>query len=64
MSLNDETVKAHLAKEKIEVLPYDAYFPDKILCQVSQLNYDIYSKLKTPIEWGGIGLYRAVRADK
>lgn len=49
MSLNDETVKAHLAKEKIELLEYDAQFPEKILCLSSQLNYDIYSKLKEPI---------------
>ena len=64
MSLNDETIKAHLDKEKIALLPYEAVYPKKLLCQNSQLNYSIYSKIETPIEWGGIGLYRAVRAPK
>lgn len=29
-----------------------------------QLNYAIYSNIKEPIAWEGIGLYRAVRTVK
>lgn len=33
---------------------------------MQQLNYSIYNSIqnKNPIEWEGIGLYRAVRNDK
>jgi Xaa-Pro aminopeptidase len=41
-------------------------FEEKALIEKSKLNYYIYNSIKDkePIEWEGIGLYRAVRTEK
>ena len=54
----------HLEKANLTIKPYDAVFPQKVLCQQNQLNHHIFSGIKEPIAWDGIGLYRAVRSDK
>lgn len=41
-----------------------AEFPEKTLVEKGEINYLLYSSLKDPISWSGIGLYRAKRNQK
>lgn len=62
---HSEELKAHLDSLNVVVKSYPwAPFPEKTLVQKGEVNYLIYSSLKDPISWDGIGLYRAKRNQK
>lgn len=65
-SLESEAVREHLAKANIRVEAYEPVFDEGSLIQKSGLNLYVYDMIKdkSPIEWEGIGLYRAVRHQK
>ncbi len=63
-SQNDKAVADHLSKVGLVVGEYEPELPEKTLVQKGSLNHYLFSSLKEPIEWNGIGLYRAVRTDK
>ena len=65
-SLKSETVKTHLSAAGIKVEEYEPTFDENSLIQKSGLNLYVYDQIKdrNPIEWEGIGLFRAVRAQK
>jgi hypothetical protein len=45
-SLGNEELTAHLLKGNIALKPYEPELPDKVLCVLSELNYQIHSKIK------------------
>ena len=51
---------------QISVEVYEPVFEEKALITKSGINYYIYNSIvsKEPIEWEGIGMYRAVRTEK
>ena len=60
-----EELKSHLTSLGVEIKSYPLVeFPERLLSQKDELNYLTYSKLKDPVEWKGIGLYRAKRNQK
>jgi predicted FMN-binding regulatory protein PaiB len=63
-SKGNQAVIDHLSKANIQLAEYEPEFPEKTLVVKNSLNHYIYSSLKEPIEWEGIGLQRAVRTDK
>jgi hypothetical protein len=50
----------------LQLEEYEPKFEENMLIRKSDLNYYIYNSIsdKNPINWDGIGLYRAVRTEK
>ncbi len=65
-SLQDENIKQHIGIVGLQLEEYEPKFEENMLIRKSDLNYYIYNSIKdkNPINWDGIGLYRAVRTEK
>ena len=65
-SLTSATLIDFLSKLNIKLEAYEPVFEAGALINKSTINYYVFSSIKDkdPIEWEGIGLYRAVRTDK
>ena len=63
-SFTDLTIRNHLLTVGIEVTSGEPQLEAACLANKADVNYHIYRSISKPIEWEGIGLYRAVRTAK